>query len=203
MSLLQIKQRDVTPPKGWDFQVPGGPLIARNTFGDLVLAVLDYNVQHDLPTDNLAAIVEDEICRRKGVKCAPPRPMPDGSGRSIGVADVWRFLMTMKEWVKAGELVPQEDAERRAECCAGCNQNAEIDQGCWGCAGILGIVQAAIGERKTRLDHALKNCRVCACYNSVAVWVPLPVLQRASGDLSYPEDTDGNGTPCWRRKLEL
>lgn len=198
--MLELKHRDITPPRGWDFLVPdGGPLIEAGDFGELVLKVLDYCVKHGLPTDNLAAIVEDEICRRKPVRCAPPRPAPDGSTRSIGVADVWRFLKTVIEWMKSGGFIDQAEAERRAETCAGCRFNGEVDHGCWGCAGLFSIVESAIGNRTTRMGHALKNCKACACLNSVQVFVPLPVLQKASGNLEYPADTDGKGTPCWKR----
>lgn len=196
--MLQIKQRDTTPPRGWDYQVEGGPLIEGGDFGELVLRVLDYNVKHGLPTDNLAAIVEDEICRRKGIKCAPPRPAPDGSTRTIGVADVWRFLFTMKTWMKNGTIVDQDEAERRAEICAGCRFQV-TPTGCFGCSGILGTLFAIIGDRKTRMDHALQSCGICGCENRVSCWAPMHVLTQASPNLEYPADTDGNGTPCWKR----
>lgn len=198
--MLALKQKDTTPPKGWDFQVPDGPLIAANTFSDLVLEVFKYNVEHGIATDNLAAIVEDEICRRKAVRCAPPRPVANGGARSIGVADVWRFLVTMKEWVKNGGFVDQSEADRRAEICAGCSRNADVTDGsCWGCTNIFGLIEQVIGQRTTRVDHALKNCLVCGCLNRVSCWVPIDVLNKASGPLDFPRDTDGQGTPCWKR----
>lgn len=201
MSLLQLRDRQTTPSRGWDYQVQGGPLIAKNTFGDLVRAVFEYHVEHGLPTVNLAEIVEDEICRRKPVKCAPPRPIPDGE-RSMSVGDVWRFLVTMKEWVKNGSFVEQAEAERRAEICAGCRFNGDVTDGsCWGCTNIMGLIEQIIGTRGTRLDHALRNCKVCGCLNKVQAWVPLDVLRRAGGDLEYPADT-GSGVPCWKRKSE-
>lgn len=197
--MLQIKDKQTTPNKGWDYQAPDGTLIAGGDFNDLVMKALDYHVKHGLPTDNLAALVEDEMCRRKPVKCAPPRPTPDGE-RTIGVADVWRFLRTMMEWAKNREFVVQAEAERRAEICAGCKFNGEVTDGsCWGCTNIFGMVEQIIGERTTRVDHALKNCRVCGCLNKVACWLPLDVMLKASGSVEYPADTDGNGTPCWKK----
>ncbi len=202
--MLKIKDKSVTPPGYWTFRESDGTVLRGGDFGNLVNEVMRYRIKMGMPTANLADEVEDGICRQKDIQCRPADPAPAGEARSITVADVWRFLQTIGEWVKDARFEEQAEAERRAEICAGCFANVPVDTHCWGCTGVFALVHNVIGDRKTRMDESLKNCAVCGCLNGVAVFVPLPVLLKASGDLEYPEDTgqkdgDGNPIPCWKR----
>lgn len=204
--MLKIKDTSTGPPDGWDYQQPDGPMLRGNTLGLLVSAVFDYRIAHGLPTANVQEEVEDEICRRKPIRCKVPVVLAPGE-RKVSAQDALRFLITMKEWVKDGTLVDQAEADRRAEICAGCRFNDRVEMSCFGCAGIYGIFEQIIGQRKTRMDHELKNCKICSCFNAIQAWVPLGVLQRASGGLEMPDDTgqkdaDGAPIPCWKRTIE-
>lgn len=195
--MLKLRHRDITVPGGWRYQQPNGPMIEGGDLGHLIEQVTKYRIKFNLPVSDVAAEVEDEICRRTGAKCAPPKPALGGT-RAVTTSDVFRFLFTMKSWIKNGSIVEQSVAERRAEVCAGCKFQV-TPTGCFGCSGILGTIFALIGDRKTRMDDNLKSCGICGCDNHLSVYVPLPVLHKFSGDTEWPEDTDGNGTPCWKR----
>ena len=87
------------------------------------------------------------------------------------------------------ELVPQEEAERRAEICAKCPMQIPTS-GCWGCKGIAGLLPQIAGAKTTSFDLQLSACGVCGCYNAVSVHLPLSVQQDAS--LDFP-------SYCWKR----
>lgn len=209
--MLRIANLSTTMPGGWhalgDCGLYGvqAPIIRAGTFNDLVIAVMNYRIANELPVEDVRREVEEWICRNTKAKCRPDRPSGPGSDRKIGVADLWRFLKTMGNWLVGATLVDQAEAERRAEICAGCRFNGDVSDGsCWGCSGILDKITAVIGDRGTRMGEALKNCQVCGCLNKIAVWAPLDVLKKSSGELAYPEDTggrdkDGVAIPCWKR----
>lgn len=202
--MLRILDKSVTPPGYWTYRDIDGTEHRGGDFGNLVNVVMRYRIEKGMPTVNLADEVEDGICRQKDIKCRPAEtPEPNGV-RRITVADVWRFLETIGAWVKEGRFEEQSEAERRAEICAGCKFQTTLDASCWGCTGIFALVHNVIGDRKTKMDDSLQNCSVCGCFNAVQVFVPLPVLLKASGDLEYPadtgqKDTEGDAVPCWKR----
>lgn len=202
--MLKIRDKSTTPPGYWTFREEDGTVIRGGDFGNLVNEVMKYRIAKGLPTANLSEEVEDGICRQKDMQCRPADPAPADGVRRITVADVWRFLETVKEWLKEGRFEEQDEAERRAEICAGCRFNVQVDASCWGCTGIFALVHAVIGDRKTKMDESLHHCAVCSCANKVQVFVPLPVLLKAAGTLEMPADTgqkdaDGNVIPCWKR----
>lgn len=200
--MLILKDRATTPPGNWSYRDVDGTELTANTLPDLVARTLEHRIDKGLPTADLWAIVEDGVCRQKGVRCKPANPPSPEGVRQVEAGDLLRFLQTMKGWVQEGQMVDQAEAERRAEICAGCTKNVPYT-GCLGCSGIFAILFQLIGDRKTRMDENLQSCAVCGCENKVSVYVPLEILQKASGDLEYPAETNPaipNSPACWRRK---
>jgi hypothetical protein len=73
-------------------------------------------------------------------------------------------------------LVDESEAFRRAELCVKCPNNVSVEMPCGSlCGELKTLVALLVGSKSTPYDERLKSCAICACYNSVAVWVPLDV----------------------------
>lgn len=192
-NLLMLRVSYATPPGGWKCICPGTEVeVHGGDFFDLVSNCHDTLVHLGLPSPlDLTARVQDAICRSLPANsnaCKPSKP----TKQKITIAAVWRFLNTLKGWFGNGmQPVSQEEADRRAVICKNCPMQVEV-AGCWGCKGIGAFVQLLKKNNKTEAEPWLKTCGVCGCYNAVQVWVPKDVLDRASGDMEYPEH-------CWKR----
>lgn len=127
--------------------------------------------------------------------------MTDGQ-RVLSREDLRRWLVAMIEFARGHELVPQEEAERRADICRQCRFRADVT-GCFGCGGLFSLMFDLLSGRSVANPENLRSCGICGCQNERQVFFPLEVLHRASAGLTYPEDvTLGAGSipiPCWKR----
>lgn len=216
--MLELRNRMRIPNGGWIFPrnwnwngerytdpiEDGKPPITGGDFPELVSRITEVRIVNNLPLGNAEAEAMDWICRHSGAPCAPPKPTGAPRRTARGM-DVVTFLRAMKDWALSAEIVPQEEAERRAEICAGCNRQGEIDDGaCLGCFGMIGRIMQIIGQRKTRVDAVLRFCTICGCSNALQCFLPISILHRAHRPTDFPEDTgqkdaDGNTVPCWKR----
>jgi hypothetical protein len=138
----------------------------------------------------LPTSLRDEAC----AKMSDAAPEVLRQKRLIGWRDIKAFFAKVASWWKAGECVSQDEADRRAAICAGCelNQSAFLP-GCPGCTNMAAEVFKFIGGKKTASDAALKSCGHCGCQNSVIVWAPLDVL--VSNETELPPVPAW----CWKR----
>lgn len=128
---------------------------------------------------------QDELCRQnETVPCIGRAPSE--KSRTLTLQDLRRFMSAISNW--NGQLVPREEAERRAKICVGCPKNQSV-RGCWGCAGLLKQVVGFLqGQKGTTVDSALESCGVCGCVLRAKVWMPL----NTEDGLEYPSH-------CWQR----
>jgi len=134
--------------------------------------------------------LRDEAC----AKMSDAAPEVLRQKRLIGWRDIKAFFAAVASWWKAGECVSQDEADRRAAICAGCELNQSVFlPGCPGCTNIAAEVFKFIGGKKTASDAALKSCGHCGCQNSVIVWAPLDVLVKNETELPEPP------SHCWKR----
>lgn len=205
--MLLIKDRFTTPPGYWRFQQEGSPEPIRGgDYGDLLAKVADYRIINSLPLGDVEAEVNDWLCRNTGAKCVPANPAKPMPGRKARGQDVATFLRALAQWVRSDEVVSQDEAEKRAEVCAGCTWNVESIDSCLGCFGLLARIMQIIGNRKTRMDSVLKFCGRCGCSLPVVAFAPMAALDRAHSNADFKGvetgQTEGDGTPtlCWRGK---
>lgn len=210
MALLKLRNSRETPNGMWRYpRNPSNPSRAEKDMifgGDidhLVARVSEYRIINELPLNDVRADVEDFLCRETGADCSPVRPR-GLSGLKVFGADLARFVSAMASWVTSADMVPQEEAERRAEICASCKMNQPLsDVACAGCYGLAGRILAIIGDRRTRMENVLEYCGVCSCANKIQVFAPLAVLNRAHKLSDFPSNIgDANGTPCWKKAAE-
>jgi hypothetical protein len=217
MSLLTLRQLDVTPPGYWRYPRYGADdsddipperrFIVGGDFQDLVKKVAEFRIINSLPLGKPEEEIPDWICRHTEAACRPASPAKAMPGVKVDGRHVARFLMAAKEWVKSDEIVSQEEAETRAEQCAGCQWNVEIiDGNCFGCFGLMAKIMQIIGQRQTRMDSCLKFCGKCGCSLPVVAFTPMHVLDRAHANSDFAGvetgqvDNDGTRATCWRGK---
>lgn len=128
---------------------------------------------------------QDDLCRQNELVPCAGRPV-NSETRQLTLHDLRRFMNSIANW--NGELVPREEAERRAKICVSCPKNQSV-RGCWGCAGLLKQVVGFLqGQKGTTMDPALESCGVCGCVLRAKVWMPL----NTEDGLEYPSH-------CWQR----
>jgi hypothetical protein len=111
---------------------------------------------------------------------------------SISFSDVAAGLKTFAKWIAGGmKYVEAAEAERRALICTRCYLNVNIE----GCSGCKQAVEETIGDRKTKVDGALRACAVCKCFLRAKVHFPLDTLDTQSDKVQemYPGF-------CWLNK---
>lgn len=198
--MFALRNKMETPPGGWRFPRPDGSLITGGDVFDLAKKVSDYRIINNIPLGDPESEIQDFLCRQNPhPPCGPanrPQPKPGVKAKGVMVA---RFLNAMAQWMVHGGHVEQEEAERRAEICAGCPWNTFLDDAaCFGCFGLTEKVMKIIGNRKTRMDDSLRFCGLCGCSNAVSAFVPMDILARAHKLDEFPADV-GGGVPCWKR----
>ena len=111
---------------------------------------------------------------------------------SLGFNDVIGGLKTFARWIASGcKFVAQTEADRRAAICSRCYLNVDIQ----GCAGCQTAIKEVVGDRKTKLDGALRACGVCKCFLKAKVHFPIDTLDTESEKVQgmYPGF-------CWLNK---
>jgi len=180
------------PPRGWIVKCP---IINEEVYGgdfwDMVGNCEKLLVSKGItPPTDLVSQIEHNLCDRLAghqgcVPCTSKK-------QTLGFAEIVRWVRAMYQFATKGkfELVPQEEAERRAKICAACPHQINTS-GCWGCKGIAGMLPHIAGARKTSYDMQLKACGICGCYNAVSVHLPVEV--QGGEDLEFPDF-------CWKSK---
>ena len=177
---LSLKQRWVVPPGGWVFTVKETQSkITAGSRGDLVLKVKDHYTANgiEVPWD-LAAVIEDQICRRVGPDhCEWSGVNFEGVNANLSMSDAVNGTRVLMSWVLAGTpRVSQNEANTRAATCAGCPLNT-LAAGCPGCGGLRAMVADIVGGQVTH-EGKLGACAVCKCSNRAAVWLPLDIVRK-------------------------
>jgi hypothetical protein len=192
-----IRDLKVTPPGGWRYtQKETNHTMIGVTWEACVKKVAQHRQNNNLPVgDNIAQEVEEQMCERMSIQdrdeyCNAGARIP----KSIGWRQVEAFLKTAGAFIATGgQLVPQEEAERRAAICAQCPLNVGM-HGCGVCRKTVDAFRETILQRSTSQDAGLLNCGVCGCENRTQVHIPLETLRAGTGDLDYSLNP-----ACWKR----
>ncbi len=192
----------VTPPGGFAFKCPEtGVTFRQLVFSTLVEKVRLFRIANGIPLPpGWQDILEDQICEQY-----PPNiwkyedSAPATTPRTTRIGDVLSFLRFAGNWLKSGaELVPLEEAERRAAICVSCPFNTEI-AGCTACSQLVEKVSSLLGGRSTKYEGSLHGCAICGCSLKAMPWYPLEALQKGMTDEMNAEAPEH----CWKKKDTL
>jgi hypothetical protein len=186
---VRLKDLNLAPPGGYRYKQPeSGFTLTGLTFHELLKAVAQHRANMNYTTEGrLADEIEDAICRGLSQEdqtqyCRNGLRMPTG----VHFNEVVRFLKTAASWfVNGRQLVPQEEAERRAAICEKCPYNVQLT-GCAPCKVVVKELRESLLRRSTSRDPVLRACGVCGCDNQTQVHVPLEDLRAGKKDLVFP-----------------
>ena len=119
--------------------------------------------------------LENALCAKYPDACFSDDPRAPIKIERVNLSDVIHGTKVMiRHFLNKREIVPREEAERRANICATCKLNVNFPKGCGGslCGELLEIVKSIVGAQSTSRDAELHSCYICKCFNQPAVWVP-------------------------------
>lgn len=136
--------------------------------------------------------VQDDVCAQEhnSSLCikVDDRESQQESVKYINRTDVQRFFNAVKGFIASGgELVEQDEADRRAQICLKCPSNVPI-RGCMGCSGLIPKLLKLTKGASTEYDKELKGCGVCGCQLKAKVHLPTELSE--DDDLEFPAH-------CW------
>lgn len=161
--------------------------------------IREHREGNNLPIpDNMMAIAEDQLCGsippERCIYEVGDKPPVNVQGLSLAKVKSWVIAIANRALAGA-PMVDKSEAERRAAICVSCPYNIVPESGCGSCQQkLVEMLTPGIRARSTSQDERLKSCAVCGCWNRVAVWFPLDILQKSA----TPEQLNSYPDFCWR-----
>jgi hypothetical protein len=196
--MLTIVDKQLIPPGEFRYQQPEtGFKIQTRSWSQMLQQVHSHRVGNlgcDIQ-EGWQARLEHDYCLQNSLDgtqwCSDEKYYAPDESRPLHWFDIQRFLFSMIQWVAGGrKLVEQDEAERRAAICATCPKNVDLHVACPSCVKLDALIAETKGDRATSLDASLRNCEVCRCHNSTAVFFPLESMSNKG--LTFPDF-------CWKR----
>ena len=191
-----------------DWRAPGGL-----TFDQVVDAIIKHRLanpkfagQWSVEKEDIENELDEYTCIRiaqnpnycQAVEGAPPflpgtselpRPIVPSnspSGPSVAVASkLAAGVATIADWRgSGGEVVAQEEADRRAAICVGCPKNdSQHGVAHFFVMTVAAAIQLEIGRKndmklKTPFDAELGVCKACWCCNRLKIWSPMEFITK-------------------------
>lgn len=158
--------------------------------------VLNARREAGLPLEGTYEAIEDWICAQLPEWCER-HEAPRHLKTTYRKQDVLAFLEATKDAIIKGEVVSQEEAERRANICMQCKPYNTLIEGCEGCSGIGTLVFGVIGHRTVKNLGHLKSCGICGCSLKAKIWLTKKTLDSTS---RIQETTGKFPKWCWVEK---
>lgn len=196
-----LLEQDQVPPGGWRYRVPETGFVINAWSWNALLPKIEAHYRSNalaVPNDLEALVVKYACdtyakCEEAGVLNKVARNVFKG----FHVTDVIRFTQTFWDALKRGEKVSQDEANRRASICAGCQFNQTPD-GCTGCNSrtVKSLVATISQAGVTPHDSRLQSCRFCGCFIQSLIWYPLDTLQK------FTDESENAELPshCWKKR---
>ncbi len=183
------------PPGGWSHEEPEGRIIRASTYDELVKNLTADRIANQNVLGNPEKEIQAQQCDRNPQLCFQGGeevsivPQPRSFRERVGL---WAKL----RYNRAGDikLVEQDEADRRASICQGCEFNSAWQDGCSPCNSHIERVLLLIRQnRKPTL--AVGGCRVSGQDNTAAVMLPPELLEHRH---KYMDELS---LQCWMRDL--
>lgn len=142
---------------------------------------------------NLGLIMQATFCQYRPDLCVE---RSEESEAKVGAFLMMkRFYNSAIKPYLAGQLVDQEEANRRAAICATCPKNTDkLVEFCVSCStrSLVGHINQFLTSRHTPSDHLLKTCSTCGCDLKMKIHCP-------TESMDYPELREKWDANCWMK----
>ena len=198
---LCLRERSAPPYGGlWELHRPDIGIVGTGYIFDvLVDNCRTWRVANAIPVGlGFEYEVQKACCEAKPDHCRPCDPVLHP--RTLTFSDVFAGTQTMFRHILAGSpLVPEVEAERRAEICSRCPFNVSFSTPCNGiCESLKKMVKAITGSATTSRNASLRSCFFCGCFLQSAVWLPLAIqLKPLSQEQKDKLKSVGE---CWKKE---
>lgn len=162
----------MTPPSGYFYKVPETG--AEFEAGDLNALVFNvrrhYSINALTPPADIADCIEHFLCIRNPASMCKGEYIPgEKIPLVINLKDIKAATHSLSAEMRraSGGLVPQLEAEARAEICSKCGDNKKGI--CTSCNGLGDYVVRAVGARTTNNDSKIGFCKRSLCLLRVKV----------------------------------
>lgn len=197
MTMRRLKNISITPPEPEHFTFVH-PETGVHTKHMQHVHWVDEAIKHRLAMNlpisaSFVAEMEDQLCS----KLSPEWCHYEKDGKQtwtntrLSLSDVIGFTKVLLAHARNGELVSQDEANRRAKICASCHFNVVVS-GCGACHALTSLL--ADGH-STKYDSQLQSCGVCKCFLRSAVHFPLAVLE--ANDTN--DKQEAYPSFCWKK----
>lgn len=167
-------------------------------------SVLKYRRANGIPVGiGFQDELETLLCEKYPDECKETDPKIPGKPERLRLGDVILGTRVMIAFVVSGmKVVPDTEAERRAQICSACKYNVPFSKPCGGgCGELKDIVRRIVGNRKTSVEEKLNSCHVCHCYLTAAVWIPAEIqIKPLSDDKKSQFEKIAH---CWKKQSLL
>jgi hypothetical protein len=163
---------------------------------DLTKTVQEHLVGNgiEIPV-NLALIMQATFCQYRPDLCV--ERSAEAEERVGAFLMMKRFYNSAVKPYLAGQLVDQEEANRRAAICATCPKNTDkLVEFCVSCStrSLVGHINQFLTSRHTPSDPLLKTCQICSCDLKMKCWCPKSSMDEPELRDKWPTDH-----PCWMK----
>ena len=182
------------PRLGYRFKERDGSwIVSTNSWTEVMAKVENYRKRNHLPVGNVEAEVMNSACKENPGYCSEENPetlrmrkVVSLKGRVLSWLNLFRRTKD-----KSGHLdfVQREEAAKRAEICAKCQNNEGLPEGCASCRATLKANRESILGNKRLIDQRLKGCLVLGEDLPTSVW-----LDRVT------EENGALPPQCWRKR---
>lgn len=199
-----MTRKDRPPIHGWRYFIPELKIeVSADSFEELKTRVRKiYLINETSAPQDLDALIEEFICSHIAPRYCRGEAARGSANRvtlsqlSAGVRAITEAINISVFKGSASVKVGQNEANRRAEICAGCEFNTTTES-CWSCV-IKDIALFMIVDDKdqTRFDQRLFSCDICGCPNKGTVhMVPEVIIaSEKKRNLKYPAH-------CWKNEV--
>jgi hypothetical protein len=193
-------------PYGGGFEIKDkltGAPISGYTFDVLVEFAKNQRHANGVPIGlDFEKELEQWVCEAYPKECEHYNPRIPRRPNEVGFTDLLHGTRVMlAHVVNHREVVPREEAERRASICVNCRYNQPFRRPCGGiCGELLDLVKGITNSQGTPMDEKLKSCFVCKCFLQASIWLPLEI-QCKGVDAEQKAQFDSvrdSGIPCWK-----
>lgn len=194
--------RGRVPPHGWHFEIAPNVKLEAPNEETLVKQIFEYRLRNNLPIGDIERDIDDYYCKLWPEACQKePKDWLGSSNVSspsseplINRVTRWAAMLIHGQ-PKGGYItLSVDEANKRADICAGCPLNQPWRVGCSGCNTSTTTVLAQLRKlQTTRQQGNLMGCSVGGWDNATAAFIPKETLGLSEDQLQSLPDR------CWRK----